>query len=114
MYDIAYNIRKRHSLFLNIPPEVPEVRKKPEPEKKVPVAVPKKVEAPPAKGIYAYNASCHLRKRFSVVRHLTFFFGGGEWIIELGLISFALSVNNCLIQAILLCFFSVKYVCYSQ
>lgn len=30
--------------------KVPEVPKKPVPEKKVPVPVPKKVEAPPAKG----------------------------------------------------------------
>lgn len=42
--------QKKHYTFFTVLPEVPEVRKRPEPEKKVPV--PKKVEAPPTKGTY--------------------------------------------------------------
>lgn len=36
---------------------MPEVPKKPVPEKKVPVPVPKKVEAPPAKGTSLHHLS---------------------------------------------------------
>lgn len=45
-------MHRRRCLFLHILSEVPAIRKRPEPEKKVPVAVPKKVEAPPTIGIY--------------------------------------------------------------
>lgn len=43
--------------FLNNFFKVPEVPKKPVPEKKVPVPVPKKAEAPPAKGTSLHHLS---------------------------------------------------------
>lgn len=52
IYNTVITKYTENTTYLNILPEVPEVRKRPEPEKKEPVPVPKKVEAPPARGIH--------------------------------------------------------------